>query len=191
MTGTGPNLVLKGILSEMSDHSPINVASWMFFAVPSMLINVFLCWVWLQAWFLGFGNMFIAIKQWIRNQKVKLNYCTKILLESKALDLTHSLLLLMFMLKEIFRCYLIAKFIIFCSFLQLKWSSKASADIKHNPKTDQERRIRDVLQISYDELGPISFHEVAVLFLFISLVLMWLLMDPKFMTGWGNFVKIM
>ncbi|XP_018494261.1 solute carrier family 13 member 5 [Galendromus occidentalis] len=38
----------------------------------------------------------------------------------------------------------------------------------------------------YEELGPITFHETAVLSLFISMVLLWMFRDPHFMTGWAN-----
>ncbi|CAL4096018.1 unnamed protein product, partial [Meganyctiphanes norvegica] len=55
VTGTGPNLVLSGVLtSEYSDPTGLNFASWMGFNVPGMLICVFLAWIWLQMFFLGF-----------------------------------------------------------------------------------------------------------------------------------------
>ena len=55
LTGTGPNLVLKGMLSTLFEgQTPVNFASWMGYAVPTMLVNLFVCWIWLQAFFLGF-----------------------------------------------------------------------------------------------------------------------------------------
>lgn len=38
----------------------------------------------------------------------------------------------------------------------------------------------------YEELGPITFHETAVLGLFISMVLLWMFRDPHFMKGWSH-----
>ena len=38
----------------------------------------------------------------------------------------------------------------------------------------------------YEELGPMSFHESMVLFLFIVLVLLWFLREPRFIPGWGE-----
>ena len=35
-----------------------------------------------------------------------------------------------------------------------------------------------------------TFHEAAVLFLFVSLVALWFFRDPKFVEGWGNFVHV-
>lgn len=54
LTGTGPNLVLKGMISTLfGSQTPINFASWMLFAVPTVLINLILCWLWLQILFIG------------------------------------------------------------------------------------------------------------------------------------------
>ncbi|OQR66188.1 solute carrier family 13 member 5-like [Tropilaelaps mercedesae] len=38
----------------------------------------------------------------------------------------------------------------------------------------------------YEELGPISFHEGAVLTLFACMVLLWMFRDPHFMHGWAH-----
>ena len=54
LTGTGPNLVLKGMLSTLfGNQTPINFASWMAFAVPLMLVNLLQTWMWLQLYFMG------------------------------------------------------------------------------------------------------------------------------------------
>ena len=55
LTGTGPNLVLKGMIATtFGSGTPLNFASWMAFALPTVLINLFLCWLWLQVYFIGF-----------------------------------------------------------------------------------------------------------------------------------------
>ena len=55
LTGTGPNLVFKGILATtFGSGTPVNFASWMGFALPTVLLNLLLCWLWLQVYFIGF-----------------------------------------------------------------------------------------------------------------------------------------
>jgi sodium-dependent dicarboxylate transporter 2/3/5 len=45
---------------------------------------------------------------------------------------------------------------------------------------------RDVLRKKYHSLGHTSFSEYTVLFLFVCLVLLWMMRDPTFMTGWAT-----
>ena len=50
LTGTGSNLVLKGVVAEMSRSSPINFANWMLYACPMVVLNLLICWLWLQVY---------------------------------------------------------------------------------------------------------------------------------------------
>lgn len=57
ITGTGPNLVVKGVMdASFPDSNQINFATWMAYNVPGMLICVLLGWLWLQLLFVGFGK---------------------------------------------------------------------------------------------------------------------------------------
>ncbi|KAK2174478.1 hypothetical protein NP493_799g04008 [Ridgeia piscesae] len=62
LTGTGPNLVLTGIVHDMYKdegmESPITYTSWMAFGVPGAVICVLLAWVWVQIAFIGFRRSF-------------------------------------------------------------------------------------------------------------------------------------
>ncbi|XP_068207338.1 Na(+)/citrate cotransporter-like isoform X2 [Palaemon carinicauda] len=64
LTGTGPNLVVKGVLaSSFSEPTGLNFATWMAFNVPGMIICVILAWVWLQVLFMGLFRKKSPIQQ--------------------------------------------------------------------------------------------------------------------------------
>lgn len=48
------------------------------------------------------------------------------------------------------------------------------------------KSVEKLLLEKYRGLGPMSFHEIAVLILFIFVVLLWLFRQPRFMDGWAD-----
>ncbi|XP_046644937.1 solute carrier family 13 member 5-like isoform X4 [Daphnia pulicaria] len=50
--------------------------------------------------------------------------------------------------------------------------------------------IQKLIRKKYEEMGPMTFHELATLILFILCVLLWFFRDPQFIHGWSNYLPV-
>ncbi|XP_074641717.1 Na(+)/citrate cotransporter-like [Tubulanus polymorphus] len=117
LTGTGPNLVLKGQLDQLFDgDSGITFASWMAFCLPISVLMFTFCWLWLQVLFMGFKRTFTG----------------------------------------------------FC-------------DPRHS-----DPAVHGIVQREYDELGSMTWPQIASLAMFTFLAILWFTRSPEFYTGWGD-----
>ncbi|XP_046438107.1 solute carrier family 13 member 5-like isoform X1 [Daphnia pulex] len=57
--------------------------------------------------------------------------------------------------------------------------------------TDEDGKtkvVKNLIKKKYEELGPMTFHEIATLILFIVCVFLWFFRDPQFITGWSEYL---
>lgn len=54
------------------------------------------------------------------------------------------------------------------------------------PNLGSKDKVEKLLREKYRALGPMTFHEISVLILFVFVVILWLFRQPKFMDGWAD-----
>ncbi|UYV80339.1 SLC13A5 [Cordylochernes scorpioides] len=58
--------------------------------------------------------------------------------------------------------------------------------LKFSPRWTSQ--IHRIVRKKYEELGSITFPEATVIFLYLLLIILWFLRDPKFMGGWAQLI---
>jgi len=53
LIGTGPNVVFYDAIYQNCPDSPISFLSWIYFAFPLAIVNLIICWIWLQVMYIG------------------------------------------------------------------------------------------------------------------------------------------
>lgn len=60
---------------------------------------------------------------------------------------------------------------------------------KMNKSREQLKAVEEVIAAKHRELGPMTFHEGSVMFLFLTVVLLWFFRAPEFIPGWAEYVS--
>lgn len=55
--GTGPNLLVLGVLDENFEDHPLTFGSWMAFAIPIEITSLLILWLWLQVYYLPWPKL--------------------------------------------------------------------------------------------------------------------------------------
>ncbi|CAG2100754.1 unnamed protein product [Medioppia subpectinata] len=66
----------------------------------------------------------------------------------------------------------------------LVWVFMTLVFVRKFPKSDNEK-VGSFIRSKYNSLGPVSFHEIAVLIMFSFLLTLWFFRDPDFFKGWA------
>lgn len=53
---------------------------------------------------------------------------------------------------------------------------------------EQIEAVRALINKSYEELGPMTYHEANVLVVFLMVVLLWFFRKPEFIPGWAEVI---
>lgn len=61
--------------------------------------------------------------------------------------------------------------------------------LRHSSDQDREKEVKKMIRRKFRDLGPMTFHEGAVLLLFIVCVMLWFFRDPGFVPGWAHFIE--
>ena len=54
-------------------------------------------------------------------------------------------------------------------------------------KSYNEKKVRELLKEQYKSLGPVTWEQCWILFLFLATTVLWFTRDPGFVKGWGSF----
>ncbi|RXG70850.1 Solute carrier family 13 member 1 [Armadillidium vulgare] len=177
ITGTGPNLIMKGILDDTYDQpNNLNFGTWMIFNVPGMILCTLSCFIWLQFLFVGFGSRSKLpnvteeqrkkVKQIISNQYKSLGKIS--FHESSVLIIFVTLALLWFLrdpgfmpgwgelFKLIFPNILEILYLIRCQIL----SPFISRSKLPNVTEEQRKKVKQIVSNQYKSLGKISLHNL-------------------------------
>ncbi|OXA56239.1 hypothetical protein Fcan01_09879 [Folsomia candida] len=68
-------------------------------------------------------------------------------------------------------------------------SKKRTLNSEEQIERVREEKVAKLLMSEYRKLGPMTFHEMGVGFVFFTTVMLWLFRDPRFMPGWDEQIE--
>ncbi|EEC20014.1 solute carrier, putative [Ixodes scapularis] len=175
--GSGCANGLVYINGEYEGRAPVDYATWLFFALPITLVGTVLIFLLVVPVFFRCRRPEIDEDGGVSAMNViRRNYASlgPIRFHEVAVLLLFTLLVFLWL----FRDPMFAR----------GWATFFSI----TPEIDEDGGVSamNVIRRNYASLGPIRFHELAVLLLFTLLVFLWLFRDPMFARGWATFFSI-
>ncbi len=66
------------------------------------------------------------------------------------------------------------------------WKSRGEKVQEREKNRRNTAAVAHAIKAKFDELGPVTFHEMVVVFIFAVAIMLWFFISPGFMTGWGD-----
>ncbi len=86
-------------------------------------------------------------------------------------------------------CWLYFYFIGISSILRRKRNRRVDKEKEKELQQQRNESVSRVIRQKFSELGPMTFHEGVVVFVFLIAFNLWFFLSPGFMTGWGDLLE--
>ena len=61
---------------------------------------------------------------------------------------------------------------------------------KSKSTKEKTAKVREIIHTRFKEQGPLTFHQIGVLVIFVGVVILWFFRKPEFMPGWADYTSV-